>query len=126
MSRLQWNSLDTPDALVTLTSKLPGNARERWNRLVLKIRRHDQRGPELSGFINFIGDETLLSIDPPFSCEALREYTESKPVKVNMKRRLKTYAPHKEESRKVDSKHLKCPVCEGMLDLDLCKHFGNL
>ena len=85
----QWNFLDTPDVLVTLTSKLPGNVRDRWNRLVLKIQRHEETQPELPDFINFIDDETLLTSDLLLSGEALREYTDSKPDRMNIKKRLK-------------------------------------
>ena len=38
MSQQRWNSLNSPDILCTLTSKLPGNARDKWNRKVLSIR----------------------------------------------------------------------------------------
>ena len=48
MSKQQWNILDTPDILCTLISKLPGNARDRWNRKVFNVRRRDRREPALT------------------------------------------------------------------------------
>ena len=54
MSRQQWNALDTPDVLCSLISKLPGNTRDRWNRQVLNLRRHEQREPELAVLIEFV------------------------------------------------------------------------
>ena len=70
----QWNSLDTPDILCALTPKLPDNAKDKWNRKVTMIQRSHGREPELSDFIDFIDDETLLASDPLFSPEALKEY----------------------------------------------------
>ena len=70
MSRQQWNSLDTPDILCALISKLPGNARDKWNRTVMMIRRSHGREPELSDFIDFVDDETLLASDTLVSQEA--------------------------------------------------------
>ena len=67
MSRQQWNSLDTPDILCALISKLPGNARDKWNRKVMMIRRSHGREPELSDFIDFVDDETLLASDTLWS-----------------------------------------------------------
>ena len=72
MSRQQWNSLDTPDILCALISKLPGNARDKWNRKAMMIRRSHGGEPELSDFIDFVDDETLLASDPLFSQEALQ------------------------------------------------------
>ena len=54
MSRQQWNSLDTPDILCALISKLPGNARDKWNRKVMIIRRSPGRKPELSSLLTLL------------------------------------------------------------------------
>ena len=54
-------------------SNLPGNLRERWNREVSKIRRHNRRDSDLEGFIMYIEKETILMSDPLFSREALLE-----------------------------------------------------
>ena len=37
MSRQHWNSLDTPDILFAVKSKLPVNARDKWNRKMMMI-----------------------------------------------------------------------------------------
>ena len=67
MSRQRWNSLNSRDILCTLTSKLPGNAKDKWNRKVISILRRRFKDPELADFIEFINDETLLASDPLFS-----------------------------------------------------------
>ena len=85
MSRQQWNSLNSPNILCTLTLKLPGNARDKWNRKVLSIRRHRVEDPELADFIDFINDETLLASEPLFSQEALKERSP-------LKKKVKSYA----------------------------------
>ena len=55
-----------------MASKLPGGLTERWNRLVLKIRKHHRREPDLEDFIMYTEEETMMS-DPLFSREALSE-----------------------------------------------------
>ena len=60
MSRQQWNALDTPDVLCSLISKLPGNTRDRWNRRVLNLRRHEQIEPELADLIELVEEEVVL------------------------------------------------------------------
>ena len=54
MSRQQWNSLDTPDILCALISKLPGNARDKWNRKMMIIRRSPGRKTELSNLLTLL------------------------------------------------------------------------
>ena len=76
MSRQQWNSLDTPGILCALIPKLYGNARDNWNRKMMMIRGSHGREPELSDFIDFVDDETLLASDTLFSQEALKECNE--------------------------------------------------
>ena len=91
MSRQQWNSLNSPDILCTLTSKLPGNARDKWNRKVLSIQQHRAEDLELADFIDFINDETLLASDPLFYREALKVYVE-KEERSHLKKKMKSYA----------------------------------
>ena len=67
MPRSQWNSLDTPDIPCSLISTFPGNARDKWNRKVMMIRRYHEREPELSDFVDFVDGEILLASDPLFS-----------------------------------------------------------
>ena len=128
MSRQQWNSLNSPDILCTLTSKLPGNARDKWNRKVLSIRRHRAEDPELADFIDFINDETLLASDPLFSREALKVYVE-KEERSHLKKKMKSYASNttdKVQEEKDAIKEMKCPVCEEKHDLDNCKQFSSM
>ena len=113
MSREQWNSLNSPDILCTLTSKLPGNARDKWNRKVLSIQRHRAEDPELADFIDFINEETLLASEPLFSREALKVYVEKE--RSHLKKKMKSYASNttdKVQEEKDAIKEMKCPVCE--------------
>ena len=128
MSRQLWNSLNSPDILCTLTSKLPGNGRDKWNRKVLSIRRHRAEDPELADFIDFINDETLLASDPLFSREALKVYVE-KEERSHLKKKMKSYASNttdKVQEEKDAKKEMKCPVCEEKHDLDNCKQFSSM
>ena len=68
----RWNTLNSPDILCMMASKLPGGLTEGWNRDVSKIRRHHRREPDLEDFIMHI-DETMLMSDPLFFREALSE-----------------------------------------------------
>ena len=68
-----WNSLETPETLCVLVSKLPGGLRGRWNRTVQGIRRSYGREPCLSDFSGFAKEETILVNDPIFSREAVQE-----------------------------------------------------
>ena len=70
--------LDTPDIMCMLLSKLPGNARDKWSRNVLTIRRRHKREPDLTDFIHFVNDETLIVSDPIFSKEAVEQYSDKK------------------------------------------------
>ena len=128
MSQQQWNSLNSPDILGTLTSNLPGNARDKWNRKVLSIRRHRAEDPELADFIDFINDEILLASDPLFSREALKVYVE-KEERSHLKKKMKSYASNttdKVQEEKDAIKEMKCPVCEEKHDLDNCKQFSSM
>ena len=70
----RWNTLDTPDILCMLTSKLPSGIMERWNREVLKIRRQQHREPDLEDFTKSVADEAIIMSDPLFSQQVLSEY----------------------------------------------------
>ena len=73
-----WNVFDTPDIMCMLLSKLPGSARDKWSRKVLTIRQNQGREPELSDFIKFVDNETLIVSDPLFSKAAVDEYFEKR------------------------------------------------
>ena len=125
ISRQQWNSLDTPDVLCSLVSKLPGNMRDRWNRKVLMLRKHQQLEPELSDLIDFLEEEMVLANDPLFSREALKDYTD-KHDKRSKKRLIKSYAaptpgPAKEETEYTSQND--CHICSGKHDIDNCNIF---
>ena len=69
----KWNTLDTPDILCMLTSKLPSGIMERWNREVLKIRRQQHQEPNLKDLTKYVEGEAILMSDPLFSQKALSE-----------------------------------------------------
>ena len=52
-----WNTIDTPEMMYLVLSKLPGNSREKWNRTVLNIRRRHLREPDFADLIHFVDDE---------------------------------------------------------------------
>ena len=64
-----WTVLDTPDIMCMLLLKLPGTARNKWSRNVLTIPKRHKREPDLTDFIHFVNDETLIVSDPIFSKE---------------------------------------------------------
>ena len=66
-----WNVLDTPDIMCMLLSKFPSSARDKWSRNALTICRRQKREPDLTDFIHFVNDETLIVSDPIFSKEAV-------------------------------------------------------
>ena len=89
MTLQHWNSVDTPEIVCRLISKLHGNIRDRWNRKVLIIRGQNRRELELENFIDFFNDETRLAKNPLFSGEALRDNTEKVDKGGNNKSRIK-------------------------------------
>ena len=62
----QWNPIYTTDVICMLLSKLSGNVRDKCVRLVMKVRRKEQREATLCDFIDFISEETMLVNDPLF------------------------------------------------------------
>jgi len=68
-----WNTLDSPENLCSIVTKLPGNCRDRWNRKVLFLRKEKLREPHLDDLITFVNEEHNLASDPLFSREALEE-----------------------------------------------------
>ena len=99
-----WNSLETPETLCVLVSKLPGGLKDRWNRTVQGTTRSYGRGPCLSDFSRFVKEETILVNDPIFSREAVQEYVTHPEKKLNDHKKIGNFA---------NSKH----------DLDDCKSF---
>ena len=110
-----WNVFNTPDTLCMVLSKLPGSARDKRSRKVLTIRQNQMREPELSDFIKFVDNETLIVSDLLFSKAAVDEYLEKRP---NHKRNKIATG---EQSRKGDP-HI-CINCNGNHKLEKCKEF---
>ena len=93
----------------------------------MMIWRSHGREPELSDFIDFVDDETLLASDPLLSQEALKEYNERQ--EKGTRRKLKSYVSYAAEPVKNErdgSSGNNCPVCEGRHDLDNCRQFNDL
>ena len=113
-----WNVFNTPDIICMLLSKLPGSARDKWSRKVLTIRQNQRREPELSDFIKFVDNETLIVSDPLFSKAAVDEYLEKRP---NHKRNKISAFATGEQSKKGDP-HIYIN-CNGNHKLEKCKEF---
>ena len=105
MALQHWNSVDTPEVLCMLMSKLPGNTRDQWNRKVLIIRRQQRREPELEDFIDFFDDETQLANDPLFSREAFFNW-DSLHARLNSHYKAWSYKKKKHKKIKVYRKSL--------------------
>ena len=101
-----------------LLSKLPGSARDKLSRTVLTVRRNQRRETELSDFIKFVDNETLIVSDPLFSKAAVDEYLEKRP---NHKRNKISAFASGEQSKKVDP-HI-CINCNENHKLEKCKKF---
>ena len=69
----QWNPLGTLGVIFMLLSKLPGILRDKWIRLVMKVKRKGQRQIILCAFIDFISEETMLVNGPLFSKEVIEQ-----------------------------------------------------
>ena len=127
MSCQQWNSLDTPDILCSLVSKPPGNTRDRWNRKIFMLRKHQQLEPDLSDLIDFIEEEMVLANGPLFSRDASKDYAD-KHDGSSKKRLMKSYAaqapvPAKEETENTNQSN--CQICGGRHDMDNCTVFNK-
>ena len=64
---ITWNALNTPDTLCSLLAKLPGNMKDRQNRLANNLRRHQERDAEFADLVNFVEEQKILITDPMFS-----------------------------------------------------------
>ena len=71
-----WNTLDSPENLCEIVSKLPGSSKDRWNRNVFSVRKNESR--ELADLIEFVDTETTLENDPLYSREAMSEKSDNK------------------------------------------------
>ena len=93
----KWNALDSPDSIYMLLWKLPGQLRDRWNREKHSIRAKHSRELELKDLINYVNKETALVSDPLFSKKAVEQYSDKRDVKVDKRRRVRSYAIRSEE-----------------------------
>ena len=75
-----------------LLSKVPIQLRDRCNREVYSIRAKHSREPELKDLINHVDKETALASNPMFFKEAAEQYLDTRDVKVDKRRRVRSYA----------------------------------
>ncbi|MEO0687165.1 MAG: hypothetical protein AAFY76_19485, partial [Cyanobacteria bacterium J06649_11] len=66
-SNIATEHFNSYQILCTITSKLPANLRDRWNRSVYRFRSIEKREPVLVDLIDFIERETVIATDPLFS-----------------------------------------------------------
>ena len=71
--------LDAPETMCMLLSKLSSSGRDKWSINSLAIRRRHERELDLTDFMHFVNDETLIVSDPIFSKEAVEQYSDKKP-----------------------------------------------
>ena len=112
-----WNTLDSPENLCQLTSKLPGATRERWNRKAFNIRKREFRESVLRDFVAFVDEETLLANDPLFSKDAMGAYGWS--AKSEKTEKKKTVFNN------LATKMDRCALCNFAHDLDDCARFKS-
>lgn len=111
-----WNTLDAPDNLCAIVSKLPNSSRDRWNSKTLMLRMRHGREPTLSDLLEFVDQECTLANDPLFSRDALEEHSNQR--QRNGKESGKT-RPVKTFSSNIS----KCPACDKNHDLEKCKDY---
>ena len=88
----QWNPLDKSDAIFMLLSKLSENLRGKWVRLVMKVRRKEQREARLCDFIEFISEEIMLVTNALFSKEVIEQYNDKRSSRQeNTKKTISTF-----------------------------------
>ena len=56
----EWNPFDIPDIICMLLSKLTGVIRDKWVKVLMNVRRKEQREATLRDFIGFIKQESDL------------------------------------------------------------------
>ena len=109
-----------------LLSKLPGNLRDKWVRLVMKVRRKEKREATLRDFTEFISEETMFVNDPLFSKEAIEQYNEKRRSgKDNTKKRISNFVTCSKKYgisglQKVEMSGIACGKSQ---ILDTCEHF---
>ena len=118
-SSLTWNVLENPDTICTLLSKLPIYMVDKWNRLVLRMRRGSYREPVFADFVSYIEEEVELVNDPLFSRHAIGKLAEVKRSKPNQN--IRTYATGMNKAP--EDSQVKCINCCQKHGLDHCEDF---
>ena len=113
-----WNGFDSVDNLCLIVSKLPLYSRDKWNRLVLSLRKREFREPCFKDILNFVEEEMMVANDPLFSREALQERFPSKTSSRDK--------PTNPSFRKPVSTFATCFSCKADHDLELCPHYSKL
>ena len=109
---ITWNALNTPDTLCSLLAKLPGNMKDRWNRLAYNLRIHQERDAEFADFVNFVEEETILVTDPMFSRDALDSFMDKAQRSDHRSRGVKTYATKAEITGEEEKCQSQCHMCK--------------
>ena len=119
------NTMNTPDVLCLLISKLPLSVADRWNRKALSFQRNTPGEPYLSGFISLFDEETFLVNDPVFSREVISGYVgkskkngqEKRGESKGWKALATEVASHHEDLQEI------CRMCNSGHDLGKCEEF---
>ena len=109
-----------------LLSKLPGNLRDKWVRLVTKVRIKEQSEATLCDFIDFISKETMLVNDPLFSKKTMEQYNEERSNRQeNKKKRISTFltSSKKDDVSGLQKVEMSGIACGKSHILDTCEHF---
>ena len=109
-----WNTLDSPENLCEILTKLPGTCRDKLNRECLFLRRDKLREPRLDDLITFLDDEVTLASDPLFSKEAFEE-------RINHSRAIQQQV----KPIKTLLIGVQCQLCLGSHDIEICPLFKN-
>ena len=89
------------------------------------IRAKHSREPELKDLINYVDKETALVSHPLFSKEGVEQHLDKRDVKVDKRRRVRSYAIRSGKSDK-DTKKDKCVMRTTCHDLNDCSIFMSL
>ena len=109
-----------------LLSKLPGNLRDKWARLVMKVTNKKQREATLCEFIDFVSEKTMLMNYPLFSKEAMEQYNEKRSNRQeNTKKRITTFviSSKKDDVSGLQKVEMLCIAYGKCHTLDTSKHF---
>ena len=100
-----------------LLPKLLGSARGKWSRSILTIRRRQKREQDLTDFISFVSDETLILSDPIFSKDGVEQNMDDK---LNSRRTKPSFATKDDSKVHVGEKVDDCIDGSEGHKLDVC------